>query len=281
MIDNKLVTLVKLIECQSYTMAAKVLNQTQPSVTWSIKKLQEEYNIEIFDKSIGTFALTHQGKMLYEYAKLVINNEFKFIETLRVDSKLRVGATLSIADYYIPTKAINYSLIESFVVNNTSTLIKKIFDGEIDCAFIEGNFNHNELQSIKFNSAKFICVARSDHKLVDINNKFGDIFDYPILIREEGSGTRNIIESYLKLKNYDIQSFKDIYSSNNFNIIKQSLLECDAISFMYENVCCEEIKNNSLSMIKINDFELTHNLYFVYLQNNVLSNEINDYYKSF
>ena len=277
MIDNKLVILIKLIECKSYTKTALELNQTQPAISWSIKKLQEEYNINIFDKNKGLFKLTKQGKKLYEYAKLVINNENKLVESLQTKKKLKVGSTLSIADYYIPKNAINFNSIESFMVYNTETIINMIFDGEIDCAFIEGNFDHNELHSIKFTSANYICV--SNNRTLNKVNNFDDLFRYTLLIREKGSGTRNILESYLELNNYNINSFKDLYSVNNFNLIKESLINSDSISFMYENVCHKEINENKLMKVDIEGFSLKHDLYFVYLENNILNIEIQNYYK--
>ena len=279
MIDNKFITIVKLIECKSYTKTALELNQTQPSISWTVKKLQEEYDIKIFDKNKGPFVLTKQGEILYDYAKLVVTNEVKLINNLKYKNKLKIGSTLSIADYYLPLNIMDFNLIESFMVYNTKIIIEKILKGDVDCGFIEGNFIHDKLNFIRFKTANFVCVARKGHKLIGQEVTFDDVFSFPILVREEGSGTRGILEAYLELQNNNLESFANIYNFNNFNVIKNGLIKSDAVSFMYENVCEKELKDNELELIDINNFKITHDLYFVYLKNSLLENEINVYYK--
>ena len=107
MIDIKLKTFIEVVDCKSFTRAAEHLHLTQPAVTQHIKQFESQ---------------------LYKVA-----------------IPLTIGSTLSIADYYLPEILGQYLTSSSqrcqIYVNNTQTLVQKMIDGEVDCAFVEGQFD--------------------------------------------------------------------------------------------------------------------------------------------
>lgn len=274
MIDSKLKTFVEVVDCKSFTQAAIQLHLTQPAVTQHIKQLEIYYNHKLIQNPHKEFQLTNVGHQLYEYAKIQIHNEEIFESQLnKVALPLTIGATLSIADYYLPHILSNYLITSSqycrIYVHNTKTLVQQMIDGTIDCAFVEGQFDLQLFDYHLFKNERFILVAKKDHPLAQQKVTFQQLLSYPLFVREEGSGTRAILENYLIQSIYDISSFNKIIEIQSMTMIKKMLLETYGVSFLYEGVVSEELKSGELVRLDLENFELIRPMHFIYLRNNL------------
>ncbi|BAM46668.1 LysR family transcriptional regulator [Amphibacillus xylanus] len=284
MLDQKLFTFLKVAQLKNYTKAAKELHLTQPAVTQQIKKLEDHYGCQLFDIKGKSVNLTPQGEALYHYAKFQVANENQLIDQLKkYETPIKIGATLSIADYYLPpylSKYIkNYDELISVTVQNTQTIIDMLLNNELYCAFIEGIFDKSIFQYYQFNQTKFLPVARKGHPLEGLNLELSDIHKYPLILREKGSGTREIYENFLYQNNDTLASANKIYEINSFGILKNLLGNSDAISFMYEEVAREEVENGELCFLSINHYSIERPLYFIYPKNSLLKNRIERFYQ--
>lgn len=274
MIDDKLITFVEVVECENYTLAAKNLHLTQPAVTQHIQALERYYQQKLILNTHKSFSLTQAGKMFYKYAKMQIHNEKLFQQQLTLQSiPIVIGTTLSIADYYIPTliakKLISTQQHYQIVVANTNTLIHNMMNGEVECAFIEGSFDRQLFDYHLFKEERFIPVARYDHPLTHQTMTFDDLLNYPLFIREKGSGTRAILEDYLIQSPYHISSFHQSMEIGSLSMIKTLLRYSDGITFVYEGVVKKELDNNELVELSIKDFHITRPMHFIYLKSNL------------
>lgn len=280
MIDDKIRTFVEVVECQNYTQAAKNLHLTQPAVSQQIKALENHYQQVFIDHTQKFFSLTTAGQLLYQYAKSQIHNEILFEKQLASClPPLKIGSTLSIADYYIPDMIANTFLKAEknceIVVANTHTLIQKMMDGEIECAFVEGQFDTLLFEHHLFKEEHFIAVANPQHPLSQHPIPFDQLFSYPILIRERGSGTREILENYLDQTIYNLSHFAFTMEIGSLSMIKTLLMESNAISFLYAGVVKNEILNQQLVQLNIQNFQMIHPMHFIYLKSNIQK----DFYK--
>ena len=273
MIDIKLITYIKVVELKNFTQAANELHLTQPAVTQHIKQLENYYQHKLIENTHKEFQLTEAGHQLYEYAKIQVHNEDIFESQLsKISLPLRIGATLSIADYYLP-HLISQTLATSLqktqiIVNNTQTLTQMMIDGYLDCAFVEGQFDLNLFDYHLFKEERFVLVARKNHPLASKNNHFNDLLNYPLFIRESGSGTRHILENYLLQTMYDLSSFEKVIEVQSLTMIKKMLLDNEGISFLYEGVVKDELDSGSLIKLNLEDFQLIRPMYFIYLHHN-------------
>lgn len=69
MIDNKLITLLKLAELKNFTKVAEELSMTQPAVSHHIQQLEEEFQIRLVIRKKNDILLTEEGKIAVNYAK--------------------------------------------------------------------------------------------------------------------------------------------------------------------------------------------------------------------
>jgi DNA-binding transcriptional LysR family regulator len=282
MLDVKIFTFIKVVQLRSYTKAANALNLTQPAVTQHIRKLEEYYGCNLIDIQGKSVHLTSGGKALYNYAKFQLANEDQLINTLKsIETPLKIGATLSIADYYLPSYLNFYMLNQeelfSVTVKNTKLIIDMLLNNELYCAFIEGIFDKSLFHYREFCNTKFLPVAQKGHPLEGEKSTLTDLHKFPLILRESGSGTREIFENYLYQNNDSIHSFSKIYEISSFSLIKKVLYNTNAISFMYEEVAKEEVKRGELCYLSLQDYYIKRPLYFIYPMNSLMKEKIESF----
>lgn len=283
MLDQKVTTFLAVIETGSYTAAAKLLHMTQPAVTQHIQKLEEYYGCRLFTQEGRAMRLTKDGEFFLHYTKMQQTNERQLVEKLVGNQRpLYIGSTLSIADYYLPPML--FSFLEkdnsglNITVANTKILLESLLQGKLDAAFIEGIFDRKLFEAEVFCVAKFIPVVSKKHPLAGKKVALWDLYEYPLILREQGSGTRAIFESYLAQQNDSIGSFGATWEVSSFVLIKHLLESTNAVSFMYEAVAEKEIAMGRLEKLDILNYQVSHPLQFVYLKNNLDQDKLMHFY---
>lgn len=283
MLDQKLQTFLSVVELRSYTLAAQALHITQPAVSQHIRKLEEHYGVQLIDFAGHQLSLTRAGELLYRYAAFQSANEKRLLEQLSKQARtLRVGATLSIADYYLPP-LLSPVLARGFRslvlrVGNTEEMLDSCVRGELDCALIEGIFHDDDFCSHVFRTASFLPVAAAGHPLSQGGHRLAELFRYPLILREPGSGTRAILENQLFQSGSSPQAFADLLECGSFRMIKEILKQTNAISFMYEQVAAQEVEAGALTYLTLTDCQIRRPLYFVYPKNSVSRNVCQSFY---
>lgn len=285
MLDNKMFTFLEVVKHKNYTKAAAKLNLTQPAVTQHIKKLEEYYNCRLIEINGKSVKLTAQGESLYIYANFQIANEKQLINQMqKIETPILIGATLSIADYYLPRYLSVYlqqhKELFSLTVKNTKAIIDMLLSNELYCAFIEGIFDKSLFNFYEFCSTKFLPVARKGHPLEGLKTNISQIHEYPLILREEGSGTREIYQNYLYQNNDSLLSVSRIYEISSFGVIKKILSTSNAISFMYEEVARQEVERGELCYLEIENYLIRRPLYFIYPGNSLFKKINEQFYKN-
>ncbi|SDM46814.1 LysR family transcriptional regulator [Lachnospira pectinoschiza] len=288
MLDFRVTTFLTVCKYMNYTHAAKELNITQPAVSQHIKFLESSYGVGLFRQEGKKLILTEAGELLFEKMRQLKNDEEKLMKTISSDfnSKgpfftrdISFGVTMTIGEYAIARPISDY-LKENPEANfkihfaNTEELLKNLDDGKIDFALIEGYFPKDKYDYKVYKTVDFIPVASKKHKFSTKVTKISDLFRERLIIREPGSGTRNILERSLSLENFKIADFKHFLQVENMHSIIQ-LLNLDAgISFLYKAAVEGELKSGKLEEIKLSDFKMKHDFTFIWQKKSIFSEEI-------
>lgn len=283
MLDLKVHTFLKVVELGSYTAAANALHLTQPAVTQHIARLEEHYGCRLFRPEGRGVRLTEAGESFLHYARMQHANELHLQWDLeRVRMPLRLGSTLSIADYYLPELILplceERGRLPSVDVANTEVLLGRLLAGELDAAFIEGIFDRTLFEARVFSVPEFVPVASVEHPLAGREITLEELHAWPVICRESGSGTRAVMENYLTQQNDSTNSFAAVWEIGSFALIKQLLQGTGAVSFMYEAVARREIEEGTLTRLSIRNYDVRHALHFVYLKNTMRRREVEDFY---
>lgn len=270
MLDFRLKTFLTLCDTMNYRKAAEVLNVTQPSVTQHIKYLEKYYNCKLFNYDKQRLTMTPQAMILKKYANSLYYQEKKLQQSLIPSSGefLTIGVTKTIGEYIIPKHVINFLkphenriLVE---VDNTKTILELLDKGKIDFSIIEGYFDKSNYSSKLYKKEPFVGFCSKNHKFAGKKVSINELFDQDIVVREEGSGTRTVLEQLLLKYNYSISNFNRINYVNNFTLLQNLVANDCGITFAYLAV---GEKNQSLSTFEVEGWEVSREFNYVYLKN--------------
>ncbi len=275
MIDYRLNTFLTLCNMKNYTKTAEKLFITQPAVTQQIKHLEKYYGVKLFEYKGKNLILTPEGKDLYSFATTLSKDcekMTKYLSNKKESTYLKFGSTLTIGQYIMP-EIIKHLLSEypeislSMIVDNTSILLNLLNEGEIDFAIIEGNFNKSEYDYELFSLENFVGICSIESSFAKYTHSLESLCTENLILREKGSGTRDVFEQLLYEKNLCIDSFKSICEIGSLPVIL-SLVSSDlGISFMYEKAAKSYINSNLISTINIKDTHIQREFNFVWLKN--------------
>ncbi|MDF0479248.1 LysR family transcriptional regulator [Vagococcus sp. PNs007] len=281
MLDTRYETFLTLCHEKNYTKTAEKLFITQPAVSQHIKWLEERYNTKLVNYKQRQLTLTPGGQKLYDYLINLKAQISKIEADIITDDKksppLNFSVTLSISDYYLPrimadfTTRYPHSNIACHV-ENTQHIIKKLQSGAIDFALVEGNFPKELFTSHKLSTEPFIGVCGKDFP-IELNQTYSidDLYDFPLIIREDGSGSRLILEHLLAEQNSTVHDFERLLSVGNLPTTKNLVADNHGITFLYETVVKEDLENMTLKRIPLRSLETAHNFYFIYLKDSLFS----------
>lgn len=267
MLDKRYKTLCVLAENNSFTKTANQLFITQPAVSQQISSLETELQLSLVIREHGKVRLTNYGKQLAKFAKQTELEGNKVIDSLRTGKNhLKMGCTLSLSSTILPKFIQQLSAGTNIVttkINNTRHILQDIRDGKVDFGLIEGNFNKDEFDSYFIQKEHFICVAHNNFSQTTIE----DLFNQPLLIREQGSGSRTIFENWLATQNYRVTDFKNVIEIASPSTIVELLKQNNGISFMYESLVTSELQSGELKKLDLSGFQVEHPISLVFLKN--------------
>ena len=287
MLDFRHETFLALCSIKNYTRTAEFLHITQPAVTQHIKFLEEYYNVRLFNYEKKTLTLTPEGKLLYDYAMTMSADNKKIKDILAekdTESKtVSFGTTLTVGEYVMPGilgKLLGkYPKIRIMMsVNNTKVLLEKLKNGEINFVILEGFFEKSKYDSVVFSEEEFIAVCSPDSELRNRQVTLKELLDERIILRENGSGTRDIFEHILYRHNFTVESFKRKCEAGNINVIKELVKNNCGITFLYKAAVEKELAENQLGRINISGFSEKYEFNFVFLKDSIYKKDYLEWY---
>lgn len=276
MLDYRVYTFLEVCKTMNYTKASQVLNITQPNVTQHIRWLEERYGKKLFAYEKRRLVLTSAGELLKKSAISMAYEERLLAEQMEKLSdsggKMAFGITKSVNESAMKCRIIE--LIQTrlcgnvyFYVDNTARLIKKMMDQDIDFAIVEGNFDQGQFDHIVLSREPFIPVRGREYRLRRPVKSLEDLCGERLIIREEGSGTRNILESILLSRNLSYGNFESIMEIGDISAIKMLLMEGCGITFMYATAIEKELEDGKLVEIPLNNLDVCHDFSLVWPRN--------------
>lgn len=268
MLDNRMYTFLELCNTMNYHKAADALNMTQPAVTQHIKYLEDLYGCKLFDYSSRKLIKTEKCIELEKHTRTVISMDLSVKKVLANKSKIsiNIGATKTIGEYALD-KSI-YSLISenkyniNLVIDNTQNLLNKLNHFELDIILLEGFLDKNKYNYKKISDEEIVGICSKNHRFANKEISFEDIFNEKTVLRENGSGTKKVFETFLQSKGYDVSSFKSTFSISSNRLIEKIVENNLSVSFVY-NIIAKQNKN--LATFNIKGYKILHEFNYVFL----------------
>ena len=249
------------------TNVAKEMKLSQSAVSMSIKELENILGRPVFDRINKKLILNEVGRAFYReiapiYKKLS-DIEYEFKNSLN-KGMIRVGASTTIVDYLMPpiicSYMNNYSDVKiSLKEGNSTEIIELIKKGKIDIGFIEGMVSDPEIISEKIGVDELIVVTADAS--MDQEYFIDSLAQKNWVLREEGSGTREVFLDYIKEKTEPLNIFLELGHTES---IKSILVNHNCLTCISKIAVQNELEKGRLHQVKIKNFECKRDFLMVY-----------------
>lgn len=231
MSDRRLQVFHTVAGVLSFTRAAEILHTTQPAVTHQIRQLEEELNTRLFDRSNNKISLTVAGEQVLGFADRILSVYDEMNESIKAltgdrTGLVTLGASTTIAEYMLPGLLGDFGQRFPDVqiclrVANTDAVVNMVADNTIELGVVEGQVDNQVLMVDRCQQDELQVIVPPDHALAEeVSIAPIMLTEYPFIYREDGSGTRSVIERYLSDNGVDENSLNRPFELGSTEAIK-------------------------------------------------------------
>ena len=234
---KQLEAFVQVSESGSFSKAAKELFLTQPTISAHISSLEKELNVRLFIRNTKEVSLSDDGKDLYRYAKQITDLEKAIEERFYMDSDdgkhfITIAASTIPAQYLLPKVLMCYrerypkeqiKIMET----DSSEVVTQVVDHMVDVGFTGTVLEKKHCKYIPFYKDELAVITPDTPEYRILKEQNRDDIDWiirkPLILREEGSGTRKEAEKQLKNAGISMEALDIVASIANQETIKKSV----------------------------------------------------------
>ncbi|WP_455169017.1 LysR family transcriptional regulator [Aegicerativicinus sediminis] len=268
---------LKICELQSITRASEELHLTQPAVSIQLKNFQDQFPIPLTEVVGRQLYVTQFGEEIARAAEKIIKEVHEInYKTLAYQGKLSGRLKISVVStgkYVMP-----YFISEFMTKNDGVELLMDVTNKSMVVRSLELNEVDFSLVSVLPKNLKVNCLELMPNKLfyVSSNKLFKSkkvtkkqLFEeVPLIYREEGSATRNAMETFIKKNNFNINKKMELTSNE---AVKQAVLSGLGCSIMPLIGIKNELMNNELDIIPVKGLPITTKWNLIWLKSKKLS----------
>lgn len=274
MFDFRLRVFYTVAKRLNFTKAAEELFISQPAVTKHIHEIENHYNVRLFERNGTKIKLTEVGQTLLQYCNEIftVYNRLEF-ELNNISKQhngtIRIGASTTAADYVLPPVLASFhnkfkDVKIILLINNTEFIEDALANNTIDLGIIEGYSKKSIFKYTEFVKDELVLVKSTTNTLYSNSSiTTTDLLKVPLLLREQGSGTLEVIAHSLKANNIKLSDLTIEMQLGSTESIKLYLLNSNTMAFLSVYSIIKELKRNELSIVDINNLEIERNLYFI------------------
>lgn len=185
------------------TRAAESLAMSQSAASGSLRELERQFDVKLFDRLGKRLQLSELGKQLRPQAESLLQQALALEHALAgedVIGRLQIGATMTIGNYLAVNMIADFRQRHpqadiALTVANTQTIAERVASFELDMGLIEGELQHSDLDIVHWRGDELVVFAVPGHPLAGATAlSDGDLKTLPWIVREHGSGTRQAFE---------------------------------------------------------------------------------------
>jgi DNA-binding transcriptional LysR family regulator len=255
-------------ELGSFSRAADQLFISQPAVSQSIRDLEQQIGMVLLDRSARPVALTAAGTVLFAYAQRIAAEERaaeRALNQLRSldQGSIAVGASSTIGIYLLPPLIARfhqrYPAVRLFLdIGNTQQIVQHLRAATLDVAFVEGPVDPDGLLVVPWQRDELMVIAPPDHPLVQAKTvALADLLAEPFVLREQGSGTREVIEAALRDHGVTLRVPLELGSTE---AIKRAVAAGMGLAIVSQATVTSELVSGQLCQLAVPELTLTRQL---------------------
>ena len=273
---------VAVAESGKMSHAANLLHIAQPTISQAVAELEEEYGIKLFERLSRKLFITAAGRLLLSYAKIILatSEEMeKQIKDLSASRTILLGATITVG------KCVLVEIVKKFeaahpnvniivTIENTPTIEDLLLNSQLDLGLIEGSIHSTELISTPAIPDELVLVCHKDHPFAArASVRLHELSAHPFIMREAGSGTRELFEEKLRQRNVTVKSK---WSCHGSDAILEALLANQGLAAISRRLVEPYTKGGPLCIVPIQDIDMSRSFSIVHHKTKFMTESLRD-----
>lgn len=281
---KQLEAFARVAEAKSFSEAAKILYLTQPTVSAHVASLEKELGLCLLMRSTKEVSLTEEGEILYDYAMQMLELEQQIRE--RFGSRKKEGAVLRIAASTIPSQYLLPEIMVRFrerypgvrlrvMETDSAGAVEQILSRRADIGFAGTVLEEKQCIYIPFYQDELVVIIPGEglEGPESAAETAAWIRRMPVILREEGSGTRKEAQRLLRQMGIELSELNIVASIQNQETIKRSVRNGMGISILSRLAAEDEIRSGVLRAVPLGETGGKRNINLVFDRRSLHSTE--------
>lgn len=248
-------------ETLNFSVAAKRLHMTQPSVSQHIQALEQQFGTELFVRSGRRICLTEAGAVLVPLAEKMVSMAMQAQEIMvnlkgEVHGHLHVGCSTTPGKYILPKLLsrfiMRYPQVQaSCQVHSRQEALRQLSQGKVHLALASTHEFDKDCEFFKLYEDKIVLIAPLDHPWAKHGSAdLDDLIKARLILREEGSGTYSVVKQGLESAGMHIEDLQPVLTLSNAEAIALAVQEGLGVAFVSQ-VVVSRLVSDKVAIIQV------------------------------
>ena len=269
---HQLKVFASVFKNRSFSRASEELHLTQPTISDHVKTLEEELECKLFDRLGRTIIPTKEAEVLYSHAveiieKINVTKDMLSRFKKEITGELVVGASTIPGTYLMPSlmaafqkkyPAVSFQIF----ISDSKEIGEKVSRHELLIGIVGTKVSNGQITHIPFIEDELIAVSSPSLIKKDVLT-LRDLVKFPMVLREEGSGTRKELEKILEGEGITLEDIKIAGIFGSTDAIKQAVKAGLGFSVLSKLSVADELKYRLLKEIKLSDVQMKRKFYII------------------
>lgn len=257
---------------RSFSRASGELYLSQPTISDHVKSLEEEFNCKLFDRLGRTIIPTKEADLLYLHATEIIEKADSLMDLMNqfkgdISGELMIGASTIPGTYVLPRFMAefknNYPAIKyQVIISDSKGIVEKILSHELLLGIVGANIYNEKLLYRQFMEDELIVLS-SPSLIKKDQITIQELLTYPMILREEGSGTRIEFLKILGKQGFSLDNLNIIGLFGSTDAVKQAVKTGLGIAVLSNLSVVDELRYNMLKKIRLENIQMNRQFYLV------------------
>lgn len=266
---------------ESFSAAAQSLHMTQPAVTMQIQSLEDYFGTKLFHRSTKRVELSEAGHALLPLARRGIDFIRETDQTMAkftrgLEGRLQLGASLTVGEFILPRLLGPFgkefpNISVSMKVMNTRQILDEVLSHQMNFGIVEADVSHPDVHTEAVLSDELKLIMPADHPLAALQMiTLEDLTEYPFILRERGSGTREVMEQEMERHGFHPERLRIAMEMSSTGAIKSAVEAGIGLSIVSQAAVKHEAAFGVLAVRRIENVSFQREFHAIYLHSTLL-----------
>lgn len=279
---RQLLAFVNVVEGGSFTHAAKALYMTQPAISWQIKSLEQELELQLLERKERNIVLTEAGRLFYAHARRIVRqyeeaiNEMEQFKGLE-KGHLKIGASTIPGEYILPAFIGSFKkkypgATISMQIGDTGAIVELLLANEIHLAITGAKLKEPKLEWQPLFKDEVVLIVGKNHPLAEKSSiSLDELKRQEFIAREKSSGTWMVVREELLAQGLASGDLKIIMEIGSTRAVITAVEAGLGLSWVSRLAVQDVLKLGSVKEIQVEGLKIERDLYLTYNKKKTLS----------